>query len=58
MRSSHIHSFSPQDPAVVNGDAISELGYTLGTSADNYRSYYLEAAFVQNLVGALFENLL
>ncbi len=39
-----------QTPTVVNGDAISELGYSLGTSADNYRSYFLEAAFVQNLV--------
>lgn len=39
-----------QEPTVVNGDAISEVGYVLGTSADNYFSAFLEAAFVQNLV--------
>ena len=37
-------------PTVINGDAISEVGYVLGTSADNFRSAYLEAAFVDNLV--------
>ena len=41
-----------QVPTVINGDAISEVGYVLGTSADNYRSAYLEAAFVQNLVSS------
>ena len=41
---------SVQVPTVVNGEAISEVGYVLGTSADNFRSAYLEAAFVENLV--------
>lgn len=42
-----------QVPTVINGDAISEVGYVLGTSADNFRSAYLEAAFVDNLVSFL-----
>jgi hypothetical protein len=36
-----------QVPTVINGDAISEVGYILGTSADNYRSAYLEAAILR-----------
>ena len=46
-------SSSLQVPTVINGDAISEVGYVLGTSADNFRSAYLEAAFVDNLVSFL-----
>jgi hypothetical protein len=42
-----------QVPTVVNGEAITEVGYVLGTSADNFRSAYLEAAFVENLVSFL-----
>ena len=42
-----------QVPTVINGDAISEVGYVLGTSADNFRSAYLEAAFVEQLVSLL-----
>jgi len=38
-----------QEVPLVRGDALSTLGYVLGTSADQYRTMYVEAAFVQNL---------
>lgn len=41
-----------QVPATQNVDALSLLGYTLGTSGDVPSHYYLDVAFTGNQVSA------
>ena len=41
-----------QVPATQNVDALSLLGYTLGTSGDVPKHYYLDVAFTGNQVSA------
>lgn len=44
---------SPQVPPTRNVDALSLLGYTLGTSSEGPKNYYLDVAYTGKQVSAI-----